>query len=121
MNRQERRIVIVESAPSVRNALCKLLASIEGDVAQNTREIFNRFCATPPEKLLFSLRCGEAEPGPDCHAVRNVAATCIDSVLVLTAEANGPLAFRHIHELVSQYICLSDTISRLRTFVHALF
>jgi len=123
MKERERRIFVIEKAPSVRNALCALLASVgcEGDGAQSTREMHERFGEANRDKLVLDLRYAGTPPGPASPGVKNLEASLVGRILVVTGEVTDSKVFRQIEELVVSHFSLKHMTSSLRTFVHALF
>jgi len=122
MKEAERRIFVVEKAPSVRNALCALLAGVgcEGDVAHSSRKIHERFGEANRDKLVLDLRYAGTPPSPASPGVKNLEASLVDRILVVTGEVTDPKVFRQIEELVVSHFSLKNMTSSLRTIVHAL-
>ena len=119
----ERRIFVVEKAPSVRNALCALLVGVacEGAVAHSARKIYERFGEANRDKLVLDLRYAGTPPGPVSPGVKNLEASLVGRILVVTGEVSDPKVFRQIEELVAPHFSLKHMTSSLRTVVHALF
>jgi DNA-binding NtrC family response regulator len=122
MKEGERRIFVVEKAPSVRNALCALLAGVgcEGNGAHSIREMHERFGEANRDKLVLDLRFAGTLPDPVSPGVKNLEASLVGRILVVTGEVADPKIFRQIEELGLTHFSLKHIFSSLRTFVHAL-
>jgi CheY-like chemotaxis protein len=123
MKEGERRIFVVEKASSVRSALCALLAGVgcEGDVAHSTPEIHERVGEANRDKLVLNLRYAGTPPSPVSPGVKNLTASLVGRILVVTGEVTDSKVFQQIEELVVSHFSLKHMTSSLRTFVHALF
>ena len=123
MNKQKRRIFIIEKAPRVLNALRTLLADIEceGGVAQSVCEMLGRAYSANLDKLVIDLRDTEAGPGSVSGEIKDLKLNLVGGVIVLTGEANLPVVSPRINELARQPFSSEGVTSRLRAFVHALF
>ena len=114
---------ILEKAPSVHNALCVLLAGVgcEGDVAHSIRKIHEMFGEANRDKLVLDLQYAGTPPSPVSPGVKNLKASLVGRILVVTGEVTDIKVFRQIEELVVSHFSLKHMTSSLRTIVHALF
>jgi hypothetical protein len=102
MSKFQRRILVIEGLPCVGSVLRALLAGTGGPLAQSA-QVLDALCAAAPEKLLIDLRCAEADLGTVPQKIKNASIGFVGSVLVLTADTNGPQAFQEVCELVRQH------------------
>jgi hypothetical protein len=123
MKEGERRIFVLEKAPRVHNALCALLAGVgcEGDGVHSTREMHERLGEAIRDKLVLDLRYAGTPPDAVSPGVKNLEASLVGCILVVTGEVTDPKVFRQIEELAVPHSSLKHITSSLRTFLHALF
>jgi DNA-binding response OmpR family regulator len=119
----ERRIFITEKAPVIRNALCTLLtgATSESDTIPGTRERLEAFAKEGCDRLVLDLRTVKESSGCMSPGVRNVRASQIGTVLVVTGEVTSPEILQEIEELRHSHSFAKHLTSDLRAFVHLLF
>lgn len=101
MSNVQRRILVIEGVQSVRNVIRALLARAERPVAQ-TAQVLDTLYAAAPEKLLINLRCAETDVGTAPQIIKSGSMGFVGTVLVLTADINGPQAFQEVCELIRQ-------------------
>lgn len=123
MKEAERRILTTEKAAVIRNALCTLLARVnsEGDIAAGTRKRLEAFAKQGCEKLILDLRMAEKSSGGVSPGVRNLRASQLGPVLVVTGEATTPETLHEIEALCHQPLFPRHVASGLLAFVHMLF
>ncbi|MBZ5672378.1 MAG: hypothetical protein LAO04_21985 [Acidobacteriia bacterium] len=119
----ERYIFTAEKASGIRNALSVLLAGVEseGDVTHSARERLEEFMKDDCDGLILDLRGVEVPPNGVSPVVRNVRASHVGRVLVITGEVTDPQVFRQLEELDVPHFPLKYMTTGLRTFAHALF
>jgi CheY-like chemotaxis protein len=119
----ERRIFIIEQAPSIRNVLSTLMPGAEsnGDIAHSTLETLEKFGEGEGDKLVLDLRCAAILPGEVSPAIKNFQGSRLGRVLVVTGEVTDPQIFRQIEELRRPHFSSKHLTFSLRAFVHALF
>jgi len=102
MSEFQRRVLVIEGLPSVRNVLRALLGGTKGQIAQSA-QILDTLGSAAPEKLLINLRCAEPEAGAVSQKIINASVGFVGKVLVLTADTNGPQGFQEVCELIRQH------------------
>lgn len=123
MKEAERRIFVVEKAPGVRNALCALLAGIggEGDVVPSRRETQERISEANCDRLILDLRYAPTAPGPATPRVKNLKASLVGGILLVTGEVSDTTVFRRIEDFGLRHFSLKHMTSSLHAFIRMLF
>ena len=123
MKEGERRILIAEKASVVRDALSVLLAGVEseGDVTPGTRERLEEFAKEGCGALILDLRTVEEPLDGISPGVRNIRASHIGRVSVVSCEVITPQILQQIEELCCPHSFPKQLVSSLGAFVHTLF
>jgi hypothetical protein len=118
----ERYVFTADRTPHIRNALSILLAGVEseGDVTRSAREKLDGFLKHDCDGLILDVRRVRLRPDEISPAVRNVRASFLGRVLVVTSEVADPEVLREIEELGAPHFPLKHITTGLRPFAHAL-
>lgn len=123
MKEGERQILITEMVPVIRGALSALLAEVksEDSFAPGTLETLEGFARQGCDKLILDLRKPKESPGGIAPGVRNLRASQLGPVLVVTGEVPSPELMHEIKALRHAHSFPRHLASTLLTFVHRLF
>lgn len=119
----KRHVLITEKAPVIRNALSALLAGVksEGDVTPGTREKLEAFAKQGCDRLVLDLRTVKEAPGGIASGVRNLRASQLGPVLVVTGEVAAPHILQEIEALRRHHPFPKHVATGLLAFVHMFF
>jgi DNA-binding response OmpR family regulator len=118
----ERYIFTADMAARIRSIVSVLLAGAEcdGDVAHKARERLDEFMEHECDGLILDLRRVAGPPEGVSPAVRNVRASLVGNVLVITGEVTDPEVVRQIEAVGALHTSAKQRIAEFRSYAHAL-
>ena len=123
MKETARCVLTTEKASVIQNALSALLAGVspEDGTTPGTRERLAAFAKQGCDKLILDLRMAEKSSGRISPGVRNLRASQLGPVLVVTGDATSPELIHQIEALRHAHSFPRHLTSGLLAFVHMLF
>lgn len=123
MEEGERHILTTGEASVIRDALTLVLGGIksEGDLTPSTQERIEAFTREHWTRLILDLRTARDLPDGISPKVRNLRASHIGQVLVITGEVTSPEILHEIDVLRHTHSFPAHVSSGLRSVVHMLF
>jgi DNA-binding response OmpR family regulator len=118
----ERYILTAEKAARIRSVVSALLEDVEcdGEVARRARERLDEFMELECDRLLLDLRRVAVPPDGVSPPVKNVRASLLGRVLVITGEVTDPEVFRQIEAVGALHSSPKQRITEFRSYAHAL-
>jgi DNA-binding NtrC family response regulator len=100
----ERKVLILEEDPSVRNALLTLLAGLhcEADVAYSGRQAIDIIRNEKFDAVLLDLRCARAQAEEVVPSIQSLRPTLLANVLVITGDVPDAKTL----DLINRYFLL---------------
>ena len=100
----ERKVLILEEDPAVRNALLTLLAGLgcEADVAYSGKQAIDIIRNEKFDAVLLDLRCARAQAEEVVPSIRSLRPTLLANVLVIT----GDVPDAQTLDLIDRYFLL---------------
>lgn len=123
MNGPGRRVVIIEHPTSVGQVLTLLLRDFpdENGTSRDFREVLETLLVQHPQKLIVDIRCNQVGSARLFSGIRKVRLHFVGDILVLTAEAGGPVALKQISEIASQRPSGRSLLSCAHIYARGLF
>jgi DNA-binding response OmpR family regulator len=118
-----RRTLTTEKASVIRDALSLVLSGVkyEGDVAPGTSASLEAFAKNGCQRMVLDLRAADQPSVGAASGVRNLRASHIGQVLVVTAEVSDPGILHEIEALRRPHPLPAHIASGLLAFVHMVF
>jgi hypothetical protein len=118
----DRYVFTADRSPRIRSALSILLAGLEseGGVTRSAREKLDAVLEHDCDGLILDVRRVRVRPDGVSPAVRNLRASLLSRVLVVTGEVADPQVLREIEALGAAHFPLRHMTTGLRPFAHAL-
>lgn len=120
----QRKVLIIEDEPSVRNALLTLLAGLgcEADVAYSGKQAIDIIRSEKFDAVLLDLRCANAQAEEVVPSIHSLRPSLLANVLVIT----GDVADAKTLDLIERYLLLQvpgnrpiqDIAATLRVLLH---
>ncbi len=120
----QRKVLIIEEDPSVRNALLTLLAGLgcEADVAYSGKQAIDIIRSEKFDAVLLDLRCAHAQAEEVMPSIQSLRPSLLANVLVIT----GDVADAKTLDLIERYFLLQvpgnrpvqDMAATLRVLLH---
>src|SRR5579872_5324839 len=100
----QRKVLILEEEPTVRNALLTLLAGLgcEADLAYSGKQALDIIRGAKFDALLLDLRCAHAHPEEVVPSIQSLRPSLLTNVLVIT----GDVADAKTLDLIERYFLL---------------
>jgi DNA-binding NtrC family response regulator len=100
----QRKVLIIEEDPSVRDALLKLLAGLgcDTDVAPSGKQAIDIIRSEKFDAVLLDLRCAHAQAEEVVPTIQSVRPSLLANVLVIT----GEVADARTLDLIERYLLL---------------
>jgi hypothetical protein len=119
--RYDRFVFTADRMPRIRSALSILLAGLEseGKVTRSAREKLDRVLNHDCDGLILDVRRARLRPDEVSPAVRNVRASLLGRVLVVTGEVTEPQVLQQIEALGALHFPLKHMTTGLRPFAPA--
>jgi CheY-like chemotaxis protein len=120
----QRKVLILEEEPSVRNALLPLLAELgcDADVAHSGRQVIDIIRSEKFDAVLLDLRCPHAQAAEVVSWIQWLRPTLLANVLVITGDAPDAetldLIKRYVPFHVSGNRPVQDMAATLRVLLH---
>lgn len=107
----QRKVLIIEDEPSIRNALFVLLAGLgcEGDVAYTGQQALAMISRERFDAVLLDLRCSNIPAEEVVLQIKELRPNLVGRVLVITSEVTDPQTL----EMVSRNLLPSISRNRL--------
>jgi DNA-binding NtrC family response regulator len=107
----QRKVLIIEDEPSIRNALFVLLAGLgcEGDVAYTGQQALAMISRERFDAVLLDLRCSNIPAEEVVLQIKELRPNLVGRVLVITSEVTDPQTL----DMVSRNLLPSISRSRL--------
>jgi CheY-like chemotaxis protein len=120
----QRKVLILEEEPSVRNALLTLLAGLgcEADVVYSGKQAVDIIRNEKFDAVLLDLRCPHAQAGEVVPKIQSLRPRLLANVLVITGDVADPETL----DLIERYFLLhipgnrpvKDMAATLRVLLH---
>jgi DNA-binding NtrC family response regulator len=120
----QRKVLILEEEPSLRNALLTLLAGLgcEADVAYSGKQAIDIIRGEKFDAVLLDLRCAHAHAEDVVPSIQSLRPSLLANVLVIT----GDVADAKTLDLIERYFLLhvsgnqpaQDIVATLRVLLH---
>ena len=123
MKQAARHVFIAEEAPVIQNALYTLLAGVQSrrDAAPFTRERLKEIAEAGCDRLVLDLRAVQESSAGMSPRVRNIRASHLGKVVVITCEVAPPDLVHQIEELCRPHFFPRHLVFSLGAFAYALF
>ena len=118
-----RRIFATGKTSVIRDVLSLLTTGVklEADLTLDTREKLEPFTTEICDRLIFDVRTAKEAFDQMSTRVRNLRASHVGQVLVITGEVTEPGILREIEVIHRPHHTPAHLASGLRSFVHMLF
>lgn len=116
----QRKVLIIEDEPSIRNALFVLLAGLgcEGDVAYTGQQALAMISRERFDAVLLDLRCSNFPAEEVVLQIKELRPNLVGRVLVITSEVTDPqtldMVSRHLLPSISRSRLMPDLWGQLR-------
>jgi DNA-binding NtrC family response regulator len=121
----QRKVLIIEDEPTIRNVLYVLLAALgcESDVAYSGQQALAMLSRQKFDAVLLDLRCANAPAEQVVSQIKEIRPSLLGRVLVITGEVTDPQAMELIERHVLPHIpgnrLMSDLWGQLRGLLGA--
>jgi CheY-like chemotaxis protein len=121
--RQQRRVLIVEDEPSIRNILYVLLAGLgcEGDAVPDGQQALARIRREEFDAVLLDLRCSNINAENVVPEIQEIRPSLVGRVLVITGEVADAVTLdlieRYCLQHVSRQRIQQDLLDQLRVLL----
>jgi DNA-binding NtrC family response regulator len=107
----QRKVLVIEEDPSVRNALLTLLAGLgcEADVAYSGKQALDIIRSEKFDAVLLDLRCAHAQAEEVVPSIQSLRPSLLANVLVITGDVTDAKTL----DLIERYFLLQVSGKRL--------
>ena len=123
MKKGERHVLATGKGPVIRNALSLVLAGVksEDDVSPGTRQSLELFARNGCDRLLLDLRTARELPAGTVPGIRNLRASQLGQVLVVTGDVTAPEILQEVRALCRSHFSPEYLAAGLLAVAHLLF
>jgi hypothetical protein len=123
LKKGERHVLATGKGPVIQKALSLVLAGVksEGDASPRTCHIFEEFARNGCDKLLLDLRTAGELPAGAAPRVRNLHASQLGQVLVVTGDVTAPHILQEVRALCRSHFSPQYLAAGLLALANMLF